>query len=136
MSIKKAFGVFLFFSAILACSKPPEGEFTANMEVSDNERTIITKIYVADSLYRMEQEQGDEKIIVIVDERSKITRALVPSRKEYLEVSSTDPISLTNDPFQGLKFTMTIAEQSELKPDIINGYKCDGYILKKDGKEL
>lgn len=128
--------IVLFFAVILACSKPPEGEFTANMEVADNERTVITRIFVADSLYRMEQEQGDEKIVVIVDERSQKTCALVPSRKEYLEIATSDPISLTNDPFQGLKFTISIAEQSKLDPDIISGYRCDGYMLKKDGKEL
>ncbi len=136
MFIKKAFGVVLLFLVILACSKTPEGEFSADMEVSDNEQTVITKIYVADSLYRMEQEQGEEKIVVIVDERSGITRALVPSRKEYLEVSTTDPISLTNDPFQGLKFTMTIAEKTDLEPDMISGFRCDGYLLKKSDQEL
>ena len=136
MSNKISLVIIMLFSVIVACSKPPEGDFTANMEVSDTERTIITKIYVADSLYRMEQEQGDEKIVVIVDERSQKTRALVPSRKEYLEVASSDPISLTNDPFQGLKFTISVAEQSDLEPDFISGYKCNGYMLKKDGQEL
>ena len=136
MTLKKAFIPILLTFALFACSKAPEGEFSADMVVSDEEQSITTKIYVVDSLYRMEQEQAGETIIIIVNERTGFTHALVPSRKEFLEISTTDPVSLMNDPFQGLKYTISIAESDSLGQDLISGYRCDGYLLKKDDDEL
>ena len=136
MSVKKILNVILLIFVIFACSKAPEGEFSADMVVSDEDQSVTTKIYVIDSLYRMEQEQAGETIIILVNERTGFTHALVPSRNEFLEIPTDDPVSLMNDPFQGLKYTISITESENLGEDLISGYRCDGYLLKKDDKEL
>lgn len=136
MSFKKVLSIIFLIFVVFACSKAPEGEFSADMVVSDEEQSVTTKLYVVDSLYRMEQEQADETIIILVNERTGFTHALVPSRNEFLEIPTDDPVSLMNDPFQGLKYTISIAESENLGEDLISGYRCDGYLLKKDDKEL
>jgi len=121
---------------IVSCGKAPEGEFSADMVVSDPDMTVTTKIYVTDSLYRMEQKQADETVVILANERTGFLHAMVPSRKEYLELNIDDPVSLMNDPFQGLKYVISMAESDSLGQDLISGYKCNGYLLKKDDQDL
>ena len=122
---------------ISACSdKTPINQFSAEMVVSDTSQSTSNKFYLRDSSYRMEQDQNNEIIAVIVDEAACLTRVLVPSEKKYLEIPCQNPVSLMNDPFQSAKYAMKVADSRLTGTENIDGYDCDIFVISREGQEM
>jgi outer membrane lipoprotein-sorting protein len=124
----------------MVCSVPLfAGEFSADMVVQtggEKGETTTSKIYVKGTKYRMEQKEDDQDIIIIVDMEAMVTRVLMPSEKMYMEIASDDIQSLANDPFQSAKKTESLGETKLLGTETISGYKCNKYLITREGTEV
>jgi outer membrane lipoprotein-sorting protein len=124
----------------MVCSIPLfAGEFSADMVVQaggQKGETTTSKIYVKGTKYRMEQEEDGQDIIIIVDMDAMVTRVLMPSEKMYMEIASDDIQSLANDPFQSAKKTESLGETQLLGTETISGYKCDKYLITREGTDV
>jgi outer membrane lipoprotein-sorting protein len=124
----------------MVCSIPLfAGEFSADMVVQTGGQkgeTTTSKLYVKGTKYRMEQEEDGQNIIIIVDTEAMVTRVLMPSEKMYMEIASDDMKSLANDPFQSAKKTESLGETKLLGTETISGYKCDKYLITRDGNDV
>ena len=110
-------------------------QFTADMWVKLHYKDEATtqKLYVGETKYRMDLEEGGQEVVVLVDQQAEMTFVLLPTEKVYMEVSSDDLQSLMNDPFQAAKFTETLGEKSKSGSEKVSGYSCDVYDVKRDG---
>ncbi|UCD95451.1 MAG: hypothetical protein JSU69_05210 [Candidatus Zixiibacteriota bacterium] len=132
-------GITLIFAglALYGCGKEPSGNhFSADMILLEGQDTVTNKLYVGDAAYRMEQGEGDRAVFVIADEKSGSTFVFRPSMKQYMQISSQDPVSLMNDPFQSCAYVSSMAEELFDGTDTVAGYACDKYLYQKDGKDL
>jgi hypothetical protein len=93
-------------------------------------------IYAKNSMYRMEQKENGENVVILVDQGTGITRVLMPSKKMYLEMQNMDPRSLMNNPFQSVKYTETRIKPKKSGIETVNGYKCERYVFEDQGKKL
>ena len=100
------------------------GQFKADMVQVFGEKSKTGKIYVKDSKYRMEEENG-QQVIIIVDLDMGVTRVMVPMEKKYKEMKSTDMGSLMNDPILAARFMATKYTQKSLGIESISGFACD-----------
>ncbi|UCD17115.1 MAG: DUF4412 domain-containing protein, partial [Candidatus Zixiibacteriota bacterium] len=127
----------IFTLALLGCGgNAVDRQFTANFAMGDSQQTTTGSFYFKTGSYRMEIEQDGDQIAVIVDQEARKTRIIMPGRREYAEISTWDPMSLMNDPFQGLKYTAAMGERRPEGTETINGYECDKYIVSIDGKDV
>jgi hypothetical protein len=97
------------------------------------------QIYVKEMKYRMEQREGGEQIIQIVNQQSGVTLILSPARKKYIESPPNDPETLMNDPFQSARFMVSPrfgAVSKRLGRETISGYLCDKYVISQEGTDL
>lgn len=136
MSIKGltlVIGIFVMFGC---GGKEDSNQFTAEMIMGDAESEVTSKIFVTESGYRMEHQQADEQLYVIVNNESGLTNVLVPSRKQYMELPSQDPMSLMNDPFQSVKYLTAMGESKLVGTEMIDGYECDKYTISQQGQEM
>ncbi len=111
-------------------------EFTADLVITKHGQTTTGKIYVKGSRYRMEQKESGQDIVILVDQETKITRVFLPAKKMFLEMETTDPRSLMNDPFQGTKFMETRIKPKKIGMETINGQKCEMFVFDDKGKTL
>ncbi|OYD17477.1 hypothetical protein CH333_00880 [candidate division WOR-3 bacterium JGI_Cruoil_03_44_89] len=137
MQKKTAFGWLVGMAALVVCSIPAfAAQFTADINEHDGEQIKSGKIYVKDSKYRMELEEDGQQIVIIVDQDAGVTRVVVPDEKMYVEMEADDPMSLMNDPFQSLKYTVSIGESKPLGTETVNGYECSKYVISMQGQDV
>ena len=132
-------GLTLIFTGLIifSCGKEPSGNhFSADMIVLEGRDTVINKLYVGDGAYRMEQGDGDRAVFVIAYAKSGSTFVFRPSMKQYMQISSQDPVSLMNDPFQSCTYITSMAEELFDGTDTVAGHACDKYLYQKDGQDL
>jgi hypothetical protein len=128
----------IFTGLILwSCGKKPSGnQFSADMIMLEGQDTVINRLYVGDAAYRMEQGEGDQAVFIIADEKSGSTFVCRPSMKQYMQISSQDPVSLMNDPFQSCAYVASMAEEIYDGTDTVSGYECEEYLFQKDSQDL
>jgi len=105
--------------------QPASVSFSADMTEQIQSNVFMSKIYVKGDKYRMVQHDQGETLYVVVDQVAGKTRVLVPSQKQYLEIGSQDMMSLMNDPFQSLKYALTMAEKEVKGQDKVGDYECE-----------
>lgn len=132
--------VFFFLMSLwLGCGKEkkphPDTQFSADLLEQYQGQAVTSKIFVKGNRYRMIQQEEGETLFVVVDQDIEKTRVLVPSLKQYLEIGSQDMMSLMNDPFQTLKYTVTQASRVSQGKETISGYECEKYLLSVQGME-
>lgn len=98
--------------------------------------STMGKIYVKDSIYRMDLNQQGHAFIVIVNQDSNITYLLMPPEKLYMDMPTDDQMSVRNDPFQGLKYTIANGEERFLTTERMNGQDCDKYAVLLDSNKV
>ena len=111
------------------------GEFSADMVEIDGADTVMSKIYVKGSNYRMEVMEEGQEVLVVVNPEEGMTRvALVPD-KMYFEMESTDMRSLLKDPFQSLKYMTSMGESTSQGTEEVNGHECEKITISLDGQD-
>ncbi len=123
----------LFFTF---CPSAPAARFSAELINAKGDKTFHCSIYVKDHQYRMEMPEGEEKVIVLVDEKAGLTRVLAPSEKIFLEFKNTDMKSLMNNPFQAFWYSKKHFESKDAGTETLNGYECRKTVLSSQGQDL
>lgn len=130
------FFVLTVLVAVLGANIAHATSFTGDLEMSTGEDTISGKIFVTADFYRMDVRQHGDQFSVIVDRKAGMTRVLLPERKQYIEIKSTDPVSRMSDPFQGLAFLSTSGEEKDAGTETVSGYECQKRVLSMQGQDV
>ena len=86
-------------------------DFTADMTETQGESVKTSKLNVSGGLYSLEVQQGNEKLLVIVDPKKNQTVVVVYADKQFRAIPSDDMMSVMNDPFQGYIYTAGMGEE-------------------------
>ncbi len=129
-------GMIVALAMFASSNAVPVSQFTADMILSEEGNVTTGKIYVKNSKYRMDLEEDNRQIFVIVDQTAGVTRVAMPEEKMYMEMESQDPTSLMNDPFQSLKYAASTGDSKHLGTEMVNGYQCDKYLISMNGQEV
>jgi hypothetical protein len=134
--------MYWFYLLILLAAVPLEWcaagatSFTGDLTMCTGEDTISGKIFVTAEYYRMDIKQHGDHFSVVVDRDAGMTRVLLPARKQYIEIKSADPVSRMSDPFQGLTFLSTSAQERDLGTETVNDYECQKRVLSMQGQDV
>ena len=131
-TIKNALVLGLFF----LISSTALAQFTADMVTTEGDVSKTSKFYVENPFYRMDMEEGGQKIFVVVNNETKTTRVFMPSEKMYMEMKSDDMKSLSNDVFQSLEAQKQKYETKLVGEETVNGYECEKYQVIIDGSPV
>ena len=117
--------------SLILCQAASGGQFVADMVDQSMRDTVTSKIYVKDSNYRIETEEEDKPIVILVDQKANLTRICNMDEKSYIEMPSDDLKSLMNDPFQSLKSTLDTpgTESKTFEPEMINDVECVKHVV-------
>jgi hypothetical protein len=129
----KSFLAILFTLSFVASAF---SQFTADMIQTNGGVTTTSKLYVGGSFYRIDQVESGTDVRVIVNKDEKITRVLRPSDKMYLEMSSMGMMSKMNDVFMSVEDLQGSTDAKLLGKEDVSGYKCDKYVVNRDGKDV
>jgi len=131
-TIKNALVLGLFF----LISSTALAQFTADMVTTEGDISKTSKFYVENPFYRMDMEEGGQKMFVVVNNETKTTRVFMPSEKMYMEMKSDDMKSLSNDVFQSLEVQKEKYETKLVGKETVNGYDCEKYQVIIDGSPV
>lgn len=131
-TIKNALVLGLFF----LISSTALAQFTADMVTTEGDVSKTSKFYLENPFYRMDMEEGGQKMFVVVNNETKTTRVFMPSEKMYMEMKSDDMKSLSNDVFQSLEAQKQKYETKLVGEETVNGYKCEKYQVMIDGSPV
>lgn len=131
--------IILSILILISCSSGPEvagTQLTANILMVQGGDSTSGKIYVKDTKYRLDLRQRGHDFIVIVNQDSNITYLLMPPEKIYMNMPTDDPMSLQNDPFQGLKSAIAYGTETYIGSDRVDGKECDEYSVSIDSNQI
>ncbi len=119
------------------CSGGPKGdEFTATMIQSDGTQSLESKFLLKGNKYRMEMNQDGQNLVVVVDQDAGKTWVISVDDGRYMEMANQDPVSLMNDPFQGLKYATSIGEAENQGTETVAGMTCDKILISANGEDM
>lgn len=105
-------------------------EFTGDLKMASTTKSMVGRITVKDSVYRMDIVQGTGAMFVIVNQVTNMSYVCNPAGKNYRLVPTKSPASLQNDPFQAARYGDSIGVREYRGQDTIGGYACDRYFIK------
>lgn len=126
----------LLVSVLLLTSSTCLAQFTADMVTTEGDVSKTGKFYLEKPFYRMDMEEGGQKMFVVVNNETKTTRVFMPSEKMYMEMKSNDMKSLSNDVFQSLEVQKEKYETKLVGKETVNGYDCEKYQVIIDGSPV
>jgi hypothetical protein len=121
---------------LFTLSSPALAQFSADMTTTDGEVSHTGKFYVENPFYRMDMEEGGQKMFVVVNNETKITQVFMLSQKMYMEMKSDDMQSMSNDVFQSLEEQKKKYETKLIGEETVNGYVCEKYQVIMDGSPV
>ena len=130
-TIKSAVAVLLILTSSFSFA-----QFTADIVTTEREVSKTGKFFFEKPFYRMDMEEGGQKMFVVVNNETKTTRVFMPSEKMYMEMKSDDMKSLSNDVFQSLEAQKEKYETKLVGKETVNGYECEKYQVIIDGSPV
>ncbi len=115
---------------------PGVDQFTADIEQSAGGITTTGKFFVKAGNYRMELEEGGQPLCVVVDQENGISTLSAPLEKMYTKIPVGHPVSVMNDPFQGLKYSVNLGEVQPEGLEDLEGYECDKSVVFAEGRKV
>lgn len=110
--------------------EPQAAQFSADLVQSMDLMITTGRVHVSDARYRMDlQTPVGPDVVVIVDQAAKLTKVLFPKYKAYMEMPSSDQMSLMNDPFQAAEFMLAHYSLEEVGSETIAGYSCTKQLI-------
>lgn len=110
--------------------------FTGDLVMSVGGDTICGQISVKGEPYRIDMSGGRERFSVVVDRVAGTAMVLIPEKKQYIELASSDPISRMNDPFQGLAYAARTATEEVTASETVNDYECKQRAICSQDQDL
>ncbi len=111
-------------------------QFSADMVENKNGKVTKGKIYVKGMKYLLEQMEGGQKVTVIVDRQKKVTRVIQPKEKNYLELKADDFRTISNDPFQAVKYIAGKYDTKTVLTENLAGFSCEKQESSTQGKKI
>ena len=108
--------------------------FMADMVEIEKGKQTTSKFFLQDNQYRMDTEDDDMALTILVNRENKKTRVIVPSRKIYLEFANDDMRSLMKNPFEAYLYSMKKYSVKTLGKEIVNNITCDKQEIEQNGK--
>ncbi|MEE9555406.1 MAG: DUF4412 domain-containing protein [candidate division Zixibacteria bacterium] len=133
---KLTIGVIVVFLLSFYGFPASASEFKASVFEQVEDQIKIGKIYVQNSLYRLEQELQGNKFIVIVDQDACLSKVLSISHGQYMEMACDNEASINNDPFQTLRKMVQNCVFEQLSTEKVSGYDCENSSLTFEGNKV
>ena len=100
MSIHKhAVYAILALAVCLLGGQVIAAEFTADLVITQPDESITIKLFVRDSVYRVEQLEGENLFLAIENSSTNVTTAMNPEEKTYKELDG--PAGAFSNPAKG-----------------------------------
>jgi hypothetical protein len=110
--------------------EPQAAQFSADLVQSVDLMMTTGRMHVSDARYRMDlQTPVGPDVVVIVDQAAELTKVLFPKYKAYMEIPSSDQMSLMNDPFQAAELMLAHYSLEEVGSETIAGYSCTKQLI-------
>ncbi len=110
--------------------------FTGDLVMSVGGDTICGQISVKGEAYRTDMRGGRERFSVVVGRVTGTTLVLIPEKKQYIELASSDPISRMSDPFQGLAHAARTVTEAITGTETVNDYECEQRTICSQDQDL
>lgn len=118
--------------AIIGVAAPTvvASEFVGDLTMKSARRTLVGRIHVKDSLYRMDFSQGAGQTFIIVNQATDECFVADAKAKTYRVVSALSPQVLQNDPFQAARVGDSLGIREYRGVDTLHGFATDRYNIK------
>lgn len=118
-------GIAFFSGSVYAA------EFSADLHMTNPGDTAMGKIYVRDTIYRVENLEGKDKFLVIENTRTDITTAMNPEEMTYINLEGKSGAFV--NPVKGWQYMAGNAVETHLGVETVNGFECDHYTYAYEG---
>ena len=130
-------GLVLFgMLAGLGSAAAGAASFSADMILDEAGTLSQGTLYVQDGRYRMELEEDNRPIAVLVDPDQGMTHLVIPDEKAYMEIPNTSARSLMNNPFEAFRTATDTYEHHSAGTETVAGRTCRKILVTQDGKKL
>ena len=110
---------------ILGCAKEaPRGHFTATMVEQNGEATDSSKVYVADTKYRVDLISPSGPITLIVNKTEGFAFIISDNDKAFTKVGLDNQQLVNKDPFLAVDYLKQRGEVTGGEKESLNGYTC------------
>ena len=124
--------VFFFLVPVPAFS----AEFSADLVIRAPDSNYTFKLYVKDTMYRLEKVKGGMKFPpfpTIVSRSTGLTWGLNPQARQYVEMKDVRQTMMMN-PIPGWEMMRKDYKKKAAGSKTVNGYVCDKFVYHKPGK--
>ncbi|WP_319523672.1 VWA domain-containing protein [Breoghania sp.] len=128
-AIFRATFLFVFLSLFVSVSTAMAAGFTAQLIKTQQGKTETEAFYFLGPCYRMEGQEGEKPIVVIVDSGKKIHRVLDMNEKVFFEIASDDFNVLSMDPFAMADYMIAKYAHRTEGSERVNGVDCDKQVV-------
>ena len=133
MSVHKhAVYAILALAVCLLGGQAIAAEFSADLVITQPDESITIKLFVRDSVYRVEQLEGENLFLAIENSSTNVTTAMNPEEKTYKELDG--PAGAFSNPVKGWQYMTKSAEEKLVGTETINGFECDHYTYNYPGQ--
>ncbi|MBN1256007.1 MAG: VWA domain-containing protein [Deltaproteobacteria bacterium] len=136
MSLKTVMATVAFVCAVSASLLPAHAaQFTADMAITGPGANYSYKLYVKDTMYRLEKDLGGMQIPpfpTIVNQETGVTLCLNPQERQYTETTKVEETMMMN-PIAGWKWARKDWQKSLGGNEMINGYACTKAVYAEPG---
>lgn len=106
-------------------------QFSAQIKIQQPEKTYYYDYFMKDHLYRLESDEGGERIVIITDWKKDYIIALHPQKKFYMELSKEEAVII--NPIIGWELVLEGSERKKTGTEVIAGFECDKFIYTNPG---
>jgi len=124
--------LFFFLVPVPAFS----AEFSADLVITAPDSNYTFKLYVKDTMYRLEKVKGGMKyppFPTIVNRSTGLTWGLNPQARQYVEMKNIRQTMIMN-PLVGWEMTRKGMTMSQGGTETVSGYKCQTFEYREPGK--
>jgi len=123
---------FAATAALVLLSVPTAGaaEFVGDLTLKSARQTMTGRLFVKDSLYRMDFSQDAGKVYVLVDQSAGECRIVNPPARTYRILPLNAPTVVQNDPFQAARIGDSLGVRDYRGADTLEGFPCDRFTIR------
>jgi hypothetical protein len=125
--------ISILAATVLTCTA---AEFTADVFVKEGRSEANGKIYVKDTMYRLELNRGQQAVVVLVDLKTEQTTVFVDAEKMYMTIPNSSARSRMNNPFESARQIRRRATEKMAGEESVDGVPCRKIILVMEGQEI
>jgi hypothetical protein len=114
----------IFIATALMLSVPLSAQFRAKMYFTSMGKDHVFTVYSADAGYRYEFNEDGQEGVILVKTGSPDIYILMPQQKMAMKSSTTDKMSMGNDPVAAFKYYQNEGLMKVEGQETVNGIAC------------